>query len=257
MNAHLMRTAFVVSVVLGIPSAVTAAELTQEIRTRDGFTMYLPEDWVRIPDNVMEERFNAAWALMEIPDTPPVVHAFGLRNAADPVAFPLIVIHISRDGRWPDIEVAKLDQLRKHIAEEFKKGKAEWRRLSLDLQLGETLYDPEHQTIWTLVSLQSEGGARFRALLGTRLTREGFIQLVCTAEEDEFEKYNRLFVDIVLNIKIDPGLAYKPRHVQSGAEKYGRIMVYVIVTVVVLIWAVRRRRKQNSAEHDLPLAPRT
>jgi hypothetical protein len=116
-------------------------------------------------------------------------------------------------------------------------------------EVGEILYDPDDHTLWMTFLADAE---KVKGLIATKLTREGCIQIVCCANDQDFNEYRKLFEDIVKNIYISEDLKYKPRITDSipiiSQVDFDRLLSHVFTSALLIgaIWLLLSKIKKKS-----------
>jgi len=209
--------------VLVVASAVLAGtvahgvELTQRIRDEEGFTIRLPEDWVQVPKDVLEEKLKEMSAAAPDSDVLSTVrYAFQLSSAKEPLTTPFILVQVdNRLGRVPEsglqqYETAADSRRNEGIRETRRRAEKMFPGMTLDVERGSTAYDPDAHIVWRNSSW-ALGQRRLKMLYGIRLTEKGWVGLFCVGNDEDYEQYAGLFELIVRSVEIDEDLAYKPR----------------------------------------------
>ena len=172
---------------------VQAVELMQEFKTQDGFTMYLPDGWVEIPNEVLKQHSEKVNQL--VPQIGKQVYDYGFQSApADNwMNHPYILIQVKRTGRIPEEELKKYKQVHEVFSEHIGDVEDMVSDILSNTQLGETLYDAENRILWMNISFDLQQTGRVNAQIAVKLTGFGVIQVTGYATEDTFSTYQPLF----------------------------------------------------------------
>jgi len=238
------RIFIIISVVFVLPGIVSGAKFTQRFNAKESFTLKLPYNWVRIPGEVLDE--HSRKLQQAAPDAEKLVYDYGfqLSGAGYWLACPYILICLNKTGRIPEGKMKKLTK-------EKKGSKPVEEKISgiPNTEVREILYDPDDHTLWMTFLADAE---KIKGLIATKLTREGCIQIVCYAEDQDFNEYRKLFEDIVKNIYISEGLEYKPRITDSipiiSQINFDKLLSHVFTSALLIgaIWLLLSRIKKKS-----------
>ncbi|MDL1958104.1 MAG: hypothetical protein LWX01_11380 [Deltaproteobacteria bacterium] len=247
MIKHMGRILIIISVVFVLPGIASGTEFTQRFNAKEDFTLKLPYNWVQIPGEVLDE--HSRKLQQAAPDAEKLVYDYGfqLSGAGYWLACPYILICLNKTGRIPEGKMKKLTK-------EKKGSKPIEERISgiPDTEVGEILYDLDDHTLWMTFLADAE---KIKGLIATKLTREGCIQIVCYAEDQDFNEYRKLFEDIVKNICISEDLEYKPRITDSipiiSQINFDKALprLFSGVIVIALIWLLLNRGKRSPKGH--------
>jgi hypothetical protein len=234
----------IVSVVFVSPCIVSGAEFTQRFNAKEGFMLKLPYNWVRIPGEVLDEHFRELH--QDAPDVEKPVYDYGfqLSGAGHWLACPYILICLNKTGRIPEGKMKKL-------AKGKKGSKPIEEKISgiPNTEVGEILYDPDNHILWMTFLADPE---KVKGLIATKLTREGCIQIVCYARDQDFNEHRKLFEDIVKNIYISKDLEYKRRITDSipiiSQINFDKALSRFLsgVIVIAVIWLLLNRGRKKS-----------
>lgn len=243
MIKHMGQIFIIISVVFVLPGIVSGAEFTQRFNAKEGFTLKLPYNWVRIPGEILDE--HSRKSQQAAPDAEKLVYDYGfqLSGAGHWLACPYILICLNKTGRIPEGKMKKLTK-------EKKGSKPVEEKISgiPDTEVGEVLYDPDDHTLWMTFMADAE---KVKGLIATKLTQEGCIQIICYAEDKDFSKYRKLFEDIVKNIYLSEDMEYKPRITDSipiiSQINFDKLLSHVFTSALLIgaIWLLLSRIKKK------------
>jgi hypothetical protein len=243
MIKHIGRIFIIISVVFVLPCIVFGSEFTQRFNAKEGFMLKLPDDWVQIPGEVLDEHSRKLQQAAPDAGKPVYDYGFQLSGAEQWFDPPYILIYMNRTGRIPEGKMKKLTK---------KKGsKPIEEKISgiPNTKVGEILYGPDDHVLWMTFLADSE---KIKGLIATKLTGEGCIQIVCYAKSQDFNEYRKLFEDIVKNIYINEDLEYKPRITDSipiiSQINFDKFLSHVFTSalLIVAIWLLLSRIKKKS-----------
>ena len=190
---------------------VLAKDLRQVFRAAEGFSIFLPDNWVRVPEKAVSERFSP-FADAKPDSVPGMPYAFQARGSEAWFTPPVLMIMIDYSGRMPESEVTD----RAFREEKMKEGADE---TTSELQrhgvkevdvVGEhgTRYDADKHILWSRTTTRGENDETTSIFVATILTQKGFIQLTFLPDSSEIERQQALFVAIAEGAKLDESLAY-------------------------------------------------
>lgn len=240
----------VIVIAAAILSTAAAAELSQQYVTGEGFSIRLPGDWEQVPGEVLKAYSRAMRDLAPGADLPAYDYGYQPSGAGRWLAYPYILLQVRRTGRVPEEELSEYRQFRDAAEEGIRAAGEKAGGLFSSLALGETLYDPGDRILWMTMQAEVEGAGPFKALVALKLTSEGFIQLMCYSDADEFGRYIPLFEEIVRGVSLDDRLLYapRPRGPEPGEARPGRGWLWAAAAValaalLVSFPALKTRRK--------------
>lgn len=244
MIKYMGRILIIISVVFVLPGIVSGTEFTQRFNAKEGFTLKLPDNWVRIPGEILDE--HSMKLQLTAPDAEKSAYDYGfqLSGAEHWFACPYILIWLNKSGRIPEGKMEKLTKEKKGL-------KPIEERISgiPNTKVGEVLYDSDDHTLWMTFMADAE---KVKGLIATKLTRKGCIQIICYAEDKDFNEYRKLFEDIVKNIYLSKDLEYKPRITDSipiiSQINFDKLLSHVFTGALLIcaIWLLLNRIKKKS-----------
>ena len=234
---------------------VQAVELTQEFKTQDGFTMYLPDGWVEIPNEVLKQHSEKINQLA--PQIGKQIYDYGFQSAPAEnwMNHPYILIQVKRTGRIPEEDLKQYKQIDEAFSEQMEEIGDNISRTLSNTQLGETLYDAENLILWMNISFDLQQIGRVNAQIAVKLTGFGVIQVTGYATEDTFSTYQPLFQKIARQINLDNSIKYKPV-LADNVFTDGRINIDNTLKVIIwgtiicgiiglIVWLVKRKRRAS------------
>jgi hypothetical protein len=237
---------------LCIATACFGIVAQQPFQTKDGFTLYLPDDWKPIPGDVLNEYSRAIAKLAPQVEKQTYDYGFQLSASQKWFIYPYILVQVKRSGRIPEDELRSLARIGEAMDSSFTKARESLSSFATNGTIGETVLDSSTHTLWTRISIDVKGAGTVNGLVGTVLTEAGFIQISCYAKEKEFPGYLPAFETIVRATVLSDGLKYRPGAADSELATGGigrRVIVGIAVACIAaggLIWfAVRNRRKKK------------
>jgi hypothetical protein len=233
--------------------------LTQEFRTKDGFTIRLPADWVEIPRQVLDDfsaRLRKTVTGMEKQS-----YDYGYQRGYDGrwFACPYLLVQVTRAGRIPEEELRKYEAVRREAAKAADRAQRGRGTVLSGATAGTPLYDAEYQALWTRLSINSAAQGKIEALCGTRLTEDGAVWITCYDTAADFDRDCGLFEDIIKQVTLErpyqprltdavPGPSWLGWHSIITGAAVGAIAGAIAGVVV----AIRRRRKKAASPRGTP-----
>jgi len=242
------RIFIIISVVFVLTGIASGTEFTQRFNAKEGFTLKLPHNWVRIPGEVLDE--HSRKLQLTVPDAEKSAYDYGfqLSGAEHWFACPYILIWLNKSGRIPEGKMKKLSKENRSV-EEGSKPIEEKISGILNTEVGEILYDSNDHILWMTFLADAE---KIKGLIATKLTRKGCIQIVCYAEDKDFSEYRKLFEDIVNNIYLSKDMEYKPRITDSipiiSQINFDKLLSHVFTSALLIgaIWLLLSRIKKKA-----------
>ena len=242
------RIFIIISVVFVLTGIASGTEFTQRFNAKEGFTLKLPNNWVRIPGEVLDE--HSRKLQLTAPDAGKSAYDYGfqLSGANHWFACPYILIWLNKSGRIPEGKMEKLSKENKSLKEGSKPIEEKISGIQ-NTEVGEILYDSDDHTLWMTFMADAE---KIKGLIATKLTRKGCIQIVCYAEDKDFIEYRKLFEDIVNNIYLSKDMEYKPRITDSipiiSQINFDKLLSHVFTSALLIgaIWLLLSRIKKKS-----------
>ena len=238
------RIFIIISVVFVLTGIASGTEFTQRFNAKEGFTLKLPRNWVRIPGEILDE--HSRKLQLAAPDAEKSAYDYGfqLSGAKHWFACPYILIWLNKSGRIPEGKMEKLTKRKKGSKpiEEKISGIP-------NTEVGEILYDSNDHTLWMTFLANAE---KIKGLIATKLTRKGCIQIVGYAEDKDFSEYRKLFEDIVNNIYLSEDMEYRPRITDSipiiSQINFDKLLSHVFTSALLIcaIWLLLSRIKKKS-----------
>jgi|AntAceMinimDraft_9_1070365.scaffolds.fasta_scaffold00206_1 hypothetical protein len=242
------RIFIIISVVFVLTGIASGTEFTQRFNAKEGLTLKLPHNWVRIPGEVLDE--HSRKLQLTAPDAEKSAYDYGfqLSGAKHWFACPYILIWLNKSGRIPEGKMEKLTKENRSVGEVSKPIEEKISGIP-NTEVGEILYDSNDHTLWMTFMADAE---KIKGLIATKLTRKGCIQIVCYAEDRDFSEYRKLFEDIVNNIYLSKDMEYKHRITDSipiiSQINFDKLLSHVFTSALLIaaIWLLLNRIKKKS-----------
>ena len=244
MIKHVVRIFIIILFVFVLTGIAFGTEFTQSFNAKEGFTLKLPDKWVQIPGKVLDEQSKKLQQVA--PDEEKLLYDYGfqLSGAGHWLTCPYILICVNKTGRIPEGKM-------KRITNKKIESKPIDEKISgiPNTAVGEVLYDSDDHTLWMTFLADAE---KVKGLIATKLTQKGCIQIVCYANDKDFNEYRNLFEGIVKNIYLSEELEYKSRITDSipiiSQINFDKLLSHVFTSALLIgaIWLLLTRIKKKS-----------
>jgi len=234
------------------PGDSPGAKYSQDFRTKDGFTIRLPADWVEIPRQVLDD-FSARLR-KTVTGLEKQSYDYGYQRSSDGrwFACPYLLVQVTRAGRIPEKELRKYQAIRREVAKAADKAQGVRGTALSGATAGTPLYDAENHILWTRLSINSAAQGHIEALCGTRLTEDGAVWITCYDTAADFDRDCGLFEDIIKHMTLER--PSKPRLADAGPGPSwlgwdsiitGAVVGGIAGVIAGVVVAIRRRRKRT------------
>ncbi len=210
-------------------AAMVISASAETFDTEDYFSITLPSEWVRMPDDALVSFTETVGE--SSPDTSEgIVYDYGFQKATDGqwLSYPCILVEVRNIGRF---STGDLERFAEQSAGD-------------DTQLNEDKA--------LFLEIREKDGINI--LVARQLTERGFIQLSGFAPVDTFDQYEPVFRDAFANLKIDEAIQYKPQITDHapvvGNVNLGKVFIVCVQAALVggIMWVVytlvRRKLKR-------------
>ncbi len=248
----IMQLAMLFLLTLAMP--IQAVELNQEFKTRDGFTMHLPGNWVEIPNKDLKQFSEKISQLAPQIGMPVFDYGFQLTPVDNWGTYPYILIQVIRTRRVSERELTK-NKINEVVFGNIGELEDKVVHLLSNPQLGGVLYDTENKILWGNLSLDVQQIGRVNVQIASILTEFGGINVMGYATKDTFSSYQILFQEIARQINLDNSIKYKPRLADKfptvGGINTGRALKVTLQGAIIcgiiglIIWLVKRKKRSS------------
>ncbi len=211
------------------------------------FSISLPDGWVEIPRNVLDEYARGLAAAA--PNAPSQHYNYGFQSPGkDWFEYPYILSQVLNTGRIPDNELSQIENI--PIDKEIDKQRAAFEPAMSDLQVGKPGYDRAENIIWLSIEMNVTGVGTVAGISGMVPTQNGLLTVNGYAPKAEFATHEPAFRLAIKSLKPSADLVYKPGTGSTASRRgfqIGRIVGFAIVGgIVAAIFAAIRRRADGS-----------
>ncbi|MCP4264899.1 MAG: hypothetical protein GY777_04865 [Candidatus Brocadiaceae bacterium] len=236
----------------GLTLQVQAMELKQEFKTEDGFTMYLPESWVEIPNEFLKQYSEKVSQLAPQIGKQIYDYGFQLTPVDTWMTYPYILVQVKRTGRISEEALGQYKQINDVFSGQIEEVGNSISSILSNTQLGETLYDTANQILWINISFNLQETGKVNAQIAVKLTEFGVVQIIGYATENTFASFQPLYQEVARRISLDDAIKYKPRLVNNVIKDEGtnsRILIAVLLGTIIgvviglTIWFIKRRKR--------------
>ena len=227
--------------------------LRRSSRLKTVLQMYLPDDWVEIPNEVLKQHSEKINQL--VPQIGKQVYDYGFQSpsADNWMIHPYILIQVKRTGRIPEEDLKQYKQIDEVFSEQMEEVGDKILSTLSNTQLGEILFDTENRILWMNISFDLQQIGRVNAQIALKLTGFGVIQVIGYATEDTFSIYQPLFQKIAKQTNLDNSIKYKPvladNVFTNGLINTGNTLKVIIWGTIIcgiiglIVWLVKRKRR--------------
>lgn len=184
----------------------------QEFQTTEGFRLKLPEDWIEIPKEVLDDYSKMVQEMN--PQTEKQVYQCGyqLKENEEWLTHPYILIQVKKSGRIPESYLKNLKTIQAGMEEGLNQAESNFKELVTRTSMEQPVYDKINHILFATLTANVSGVGIVNGLIAVKLTEKGTINIYGYALKEDFAEYLELYKKIALQIKIeDPSLIYKPR----------------------------------------------
>ena len=185
----------------------TAAFADVKTYPTEHFSIAIPDGWTEIPRAELQQL--ASNLRQAAPDAGAQSYDYGFRPANN-AAHVRVLIQVKHE-RWPEEfleETSKLPRAKGLIQHGVTATSASL--AELQPKIGEMRWDPDRQVLWMRTQLAGEKSA-MEILSAAQLTKEGSIQIHCSADGDEYEKVAATFSSVIDSLRIADDWKYEAR----------------------------------------------
>jgi hypothetical protein len=234
------------------PGDSPGAKYSQEFRTKDGFTIRLPADWVEIPRQVLDDFLARLRKTVTGMEKQSYDYGYQRGYGGRWFACPYLLVQVTRAGRIPERELTKYEVVRHEVAKAADRAQGGRGTALSGATAGTPLYDAENHILWTRLSINSAALGQIEALCGTRLTEDGAVWITCYDTAADFAEDCGLFEDIIKHVTLER--PYQPRLTDavSGPSWLGWHSIItgtavggIAGAIAAVVVAVRSRRKKT------------
>ncbi|MGA7828439.1 MAG: hypothetical protein WCA04_12295, partial [Geobacteraceae bacterium] len=226
-------------------------DLPQTFVTKDGFTIHLPKGWKPIPKEVLDKYSQAIAKMAPKAEKQEYDYGFQRSDTKKWFSYPYILVQVKRTGRIPEVQLKALKRIKKELDKSFNKATEALSEISSNASLGEPVYDPLSHILWSRITIDIKGTGTVRGIIGTILTKEGFVQIACYAKDDEFGTYLPVFESTISTTEIRSSLRYgaENRAGKTDGEERGpeavpwKTMMLVLIGTLLLFFGWRIWKK--------------
>ncbi len=240
-------------IVLCIYGRCYGLELIREVKTQDGFTVRLPNDWKPIPRDMLDKYSQAVARLTR--DTEKQVYDYGFQKADAPgwFAYPYILIQVRKTGRIAEAQLKSIERFQGDLDKSMARMQQAMSEVVSDARVGEMVYDPEAHILFSQMRMEVKEIGTIRGLIALLLTEQGGIHIAAYAKGDDFSHYLPLFEKIARGVVPDDNLRYQPRMLESvpvvGSIDWGRVLISALIGAALGaagMFVTRRLRKKKA-----------
>jgi len=190
-----------------VVSVAYAASATPFPALVDGFVMDLPPGWVQIPAEAVEQAEKEVARRAPNARHPHSDYALQFGNRGQWFTYPYVLIHVDRQGRIPEPELAKADNFSSNAA--TAKATDALQNIASELDIGKMRYDPATHVLWVNTGSNVTGIGRVLGTSAIVPTQHGHIDVSGYSLERDFVGFVSVFHDLVNSITPEPSMKYQ------------------------------------------------
>lgn len=221
------------AVLLILAAGTAASGAPQTIRfTESGFALQLPEAWLRVPDEVLQDKMNQlnqAYAGDPPSENLSYDHAVQLRSNQW-FEYPYMLIREWTDRRVPPADIPKMNNQIEKRMQRSRQGLTHFR-------MTDSRYHPEHP-LYTAEFRFSLADHPMVLLYAARYTNKGILTFSTYMPPAMYDRYAPDIRDAVQTVTLSPENVYQPNHKQTGISFKTHILPYlkvIIATGILLL----------------------
>ncbi len=244
MNVSIMQKTMIIFILLftGVITGIVHADGKK--LDMNGFSITLPDGWVEIPGNVLDEYGRRVAKLVPGKDFIKYECGLQLNTAKEFFDYPHVLVQFENTS---PISESQLNLLEKFSG-------------TSNLETDVMVYEKNHNMLWMRIETYAADKGSIRGLIGMIPTKKGIIQVMGASLRDTYADYDPVFQAIARSVQPEPGLAClaplpQPLEEMTG-DKTGMIQWKVLPAAVLLslfgIMAalmVYRNKKKKSGGH--------
>jgi hypothetical protein len=248
---------FIVSISIFVIAALIAFPASsKDFRTKDGFTIHLPDNWIEIPEKVLREYSNRLSDFIPELEKQSYDYGYQIANLGQWFQYPYILIQVKRVGRLQESDLKKYKWLKKSIAEELKTVPEKMGNLVSNAQQSEMVYDSVNQILWMTISMNVKNAGSIKAIIAAKLTEFGLIQIMGYEKADSAQQFMPVFKDIAIKATLSPDIVYKRQLIDYapviGGINIGKVIRGAVIGgiaggfVGLVLWFFKRNRSTTN-----------
>jgi hypothetical protein len=210
MKPKIKLTLFMVLVFCFASSNTFGVQLSKEVKTKDGFSIFLPHDWVEIPRDELDAYLRDYKEVATRGLSIKIDYGYQWQSKNGWFEHPFIFLRVDKKGRVHENDLKKIKKVESILDKKLEDTKGIIPGLILSLKLDETVYESNNHILWTTASINYEGIGTVKYLSAALLTEEGYILVLCYSKEKYFARDANIFEEIIRNIKMKDSLKYNP-----------------------------------------------
>jgi hypothetical protein len=217
---------------------------------KNGFSISLPDEWVEIPEDVIDTTEEKLAKLNPNAQMPKADYGFQLSSSKNWFEYPYILIIINNSGRIPESQLKKLEEY--PFKKVFNETQNELSSIISDLEAGKIVYDKQAKLMWMRTEANVPPEGLISGISCMVPTETGFIQISGYSLRDNFPIYEAIFQSVALSVSPEPQLAYKSKWSDSlppalagidWGKVAGKAIVYGLIGgIIALIIGFKKRK---------------
>lgn len=215
--------------------------------TRPEVTLDLPDGWVEVPGEVMQQFYDEMKRQAPAANIPKYNYAFQSTGGPPWLTYPYVLVKVSPTGRPTETELMGLPAI--DLNDKFKEKGGDWSNVMKDTTLGKMRYDKAANVVWITSKSDVVNVGPVSGISGIIPTEKGFVELHAYAKTPDFPQHLATFETIIKGARIAPDLQYKPSWVDALPGPVSRIpfmqLGFFLAIAVLVVAVVIYRRRQS------------
>lgn len=234
---------FILLIIMTTHGQLIGSDLTKEFKADVGFTLFLTQDWIEIPKDVLDS-YSKSFAVKTGSSEERWNYGYQLVSKKKWLQYPYALIRINESGRVPELELENLQKIDVDMQKSVQEVEQTSKGILTKLQLGGTYYDYRDHIIFSAVKVNVRGAGDVIVFTALKLTKKGFIQFAGYALEEDGDKFMDFFKNAAHQMKLSSELEYrdeKSKVVDNDRQQIWKVLIFVIIITLSIGAMIRWR----------------
>ena len=205
--------------------------------TKDDFTLTLPDEWVEIPREVLNQFEAALLEASQGKNQQKYEYGYQLNSAKNWLEYPYILVQVNRTGRVPEGQLTQYEKIEAGFDQGLKQAEDALNGVISGGRQGSVLYDEVNHILWSGLTMNVTGFGEIKGTVAIKLTEFGFIQVMGYADAISFSHYSAIFKEAVNTLVVAEEYQYKPRITDNapviGGINLGRTAIAALIGAII------------------------
>ncbi len=218
------------------------AAFADQLIQKPEFEMSIPDGWIEMPRDVLDEYFNTLKRVM--PSVDIERFDYGFQPAGQEwFEYPYMLIENRHTGRISERELANI--ARADMSAVVRKEQRDTKSIASNLRIGQPEYDEISGLIWLRTDATVVNSGPVSGVISCALTEQGLVRASAYARSPDFPNHESSFRQCLSTLKADPSIAYQRRASQSPQTVTGAaftlvgLVVGILVVIGLIVYLVR------------------